>query len=53
LVGEQVIELDTENEVIRTGECAEQVLAALAGAGASLDNQQEIHARSEMDDEQF
>ncbi|KZN22565.1 hypothetical protein A4G99_19045 [Haladaptatus sp. R4] len=53
LVDERVIEFDDETEVIRAGEYAEQVLAALAGAGASLDNRQEAHARSEMDDEKF
>ena len=53
LVDEQVIEFDDETEIIRPGENAEQVLTALAGAGASLDNRQEAHARSEMDDEKF
>jgi len=53
LVDERVIEFDDETETIRPGENAEQVLVALAGAGASLDSRQESHARSEMDDGQF
>ena len=53
LVDERVIEFDADSETIRTGKYAEQVLTALAGAGASLDNRQETHARSEMDDEKF
>lgn len=53
LVDEQVIEFDRETETIQPGEYAAQVLTALAGAGASLDNRQEAHARSEMDDETF
>lgn len=51
LVDERVIEFDPDSETIHPGEHAEQVLTALAGAGASLDDRQEIHARSEMDDE--
>ncbi|WP_266080038.1 DUF7344 domain-containing protein [Haladaptatus caseinilyticus] len=53
LVDERVIEFDKESETIRPGDYAEQVLTALAGAGASLDTRQEIHARREMDDEKF
>ncbi len=52
LVDERVIEFDKERETIRPGEYAEQVLVALAGAGASLDNRQEAHARREIDDEE-
>jgi putative alpha-1,2-mannosidase len=52
LVDERVIEFDGERETIHPGEYAEQVLGALAGAGASLDSRQEIHARREMDDEE-
>ncbi|ODR79509.1 hypothetical protein BG842_12355 [Haladaptatus sp. W1] len=50
LVDEGVITFEKSTEVIRPGPNAQQVLAALAGAGASLDMQQESHARSEMDD---
>jgi hypothetical protein len=50
LVDEGVLKFDRSTEVIRPGPNAKQVLAALAGAGASLDMQQEAHARSEMDD---
>ncbi|WP_458206284.1 DUF7344 domain-containing protein [Haladaptatus sp. NG-SE-30] len=53
LVNERVIEFDRERETIQPGEYAEQVLVALAGAGASLDMRQEAHARSEMDDEEY
>lgn len=53
LVDERVIEFDKESETIRPGEYAAQVLTVLAGAGASLDNRQEAHAQSEMDDEKF
>lgn len=53
LVDERVIEFDKESETIRPGEYTAQVLTALAGAGASLDNRQEAHARSEMDDQEF
>ena len=50
LVDEGVIEFEKSTEVIRPGPNAPQVLAALAGAGASLDMRQESHARSEMND---
>ncbi|WP_458186938.1 DUF7344 domain-containing protein [Haladaptatus sp. NG-WS-4] len=52
LVDERVIEFDRERETIKPDEYAEQVLVALAGAGASLDSRQEIHARREMNDEE-
>ncbi|WP_423744497.1 hypothetical protein V5735_16420 (plasmid) [Haladaptatus sp. SPP-AMP-3] len=50
LVEEGVITFEKPTEVIRPGPNAQQVLAALAGTGASLDMRQESHARSEMDD---
>ncbi|SIR92957.1 hypothetical protein SAMN05421858_4619 [Haladaptatus litoreus] len=50
LVDERVIQFDADTETIWPGEYTEQVLTALAGAGASLDMRQEAHARSEMDD---
>ncbi|MCO8245171.1 MULTISPECIES: hypothetical protein [unclassified Haladaptatus] len=50
LVDEGVLAFDEANEIIRPGPNAEQVVAALAGAGASLDARQEAHARREMDD---
>ncbi|SIR20484.1 hypothetical protein SAMN05421858_1818 [Haladaptatus litoreus] len=51
LVDHEVIEYDDKTETISPGTNAEQVVAALAGAGASLDTNQEHHARSEMDDQ--
>ncbi|WP_458205249.1 DUF7344 domain-containing protein [Haladaptatus sp. NG-SE-30] len=51
LVDEKVIEFDEANETIHPGEHTEQVVSALAGVGASLDADQETHARSEFDDE--
>lgn len=45
LVGEGVISFDRQNETITPGEHAEQVLAALTGMGATLDANQEAHAR--------
>ncbi|WP_425504250.1 DUF7344 domain-containing protein [Saliphagus infecundisoli] len=50
LVDEGVITFDTDDETITTAGHAEQVLTALEGIGASLDAEQETHARSEMDD---
>ncbi|KZN23527.1 hypothetical protein A4G99_11505 [Haladaptatus sp. R4] len=50
LVEEGVLAFDKPNEVIRPGPNAEQVIAALSGAGASLDAGQEAHARRDMDD---
>lgn len=44
-----MIEFDDETETITPGPHAVQVLAALEGAGGSLDNRQETHARSEFD----
>ena len=50
LVDEGVITFDETTETITTAEHAEQVMAALEGMGASLDSDQETHARSEMDE---
>ncbi|WP_440764371.1 DUF7344 domain-containing protein [Natronorubrum sp. DTA7] len=50
LVDESVITFDEATETITTAEHAEQVLIALEGIGASLDSNQETHARSEMDE---
>mgnify|MGYP000439186807 CR=1 FL=1 len=50
LVDEGVITFDEPTEKITTAEHAEQVLTALEGMGASLDSNQETHARSEMDE---
>ncbi|WP_255195356.1 DUF7344 domain-containing protein [Halorarius litoreus] len=50
LVDEDVITFDEATETITTAEHAEQVLTALEGIGASLDSNQEAHARSEMDE---
>ncbi|WP_313693056.1 DUF7344 domain-containing protein [Halorarum halobium] len=43
---EGVVAWDPGTETITAGEHAEQVLAALAGMGASLDASQEAHART-------
>ncbi|WP_458191120.1 DUF7344 domain-containing protein [Haladaptatus sp. NG-WS-4] len=51
LVDLDVIEFDDETETITPGSHALQVLTALEGAGGSLDNRQETHARSEFDRE--
>ncbi|WP_458188536.1 hypothetical protein [Haladaptatus sp. NG-WS-4] len=51
LVDQGVIEFDELNETIHPGEHTEQVVNALASVGASLDANQEVHARSEHDDE--
>jgi hypothetical protein len=50
LVDEGVITFDETTETITTAEHAEQVMTALEGMGASLDSNQETHARSEMDE---
>ncbi|RQG95098.1 DUF7344 domain-containing protein [Natrarchaeobius chitinivorans] len=50
LVDESVITFDEATETITTAEHAEQVMTALEGLGASLDANQETHARSEMDE---
>ncbi len=50
LVDEGVVAFDEDTETITAAENAEQVLTALQGMGASLDTNQEAHARSEMDD---
>ncbi|WP_266082012.1 DUF7344 domain-containing protein [Haladaptatus caseinilyticus] len=51
LVDLDVIEFDATTETITPGPHAIQVLTALEGAGGSLDNRQEEHARSEFDRE--
>lgn len=50
LADEGVVTFDEATETITTAEHAEQVLAALEGMGASLDANQETHARSEIDE---
>ena len=50
LVDEQVVRFDNGHETITPAEHAEQVLAALNGMGATLDVNQETHARSEIDE---
>ena len=49
LVDLDVIEFDAATETITPGPHAVQVLTVLEGAGGSLDNRQETHARSEFD----
>ncbi|GAB3670011.1 DUF7344 domain-containing protein [Halopiger thermotolerans] len=49
LVDEGVITFDDATETITPAENAAQVLLALEGVGASLDSNQEAHARSDMD----
>lgn len=51
LVDVGVIEFDEADETITRGPTAERVLAALEGVGASLDADQEAHARGETDAE--
>ena len=51
LVDLDVIEFDDDAETVTPGPHAVQVLAALEGAGGSLDNRQETHALSEFDRE--
>jgi predicted transcriptional regulator len=50
LVDEGVITFDRDTETIARSTHAEQVLAALAGAGGSLDTAQEAHATQSYDD---
>ncbi|WP_254524836.1 DUF7344 domain-containing protein [Natrinema caseinilyticum] len=52
LIDEDVVAFDEATETITTAEHAEQVLAALEGMGASLDTNQETHARSDMDEQE-
>ncbi len=52
LVEEGVVTFDEATETITAGQHAEQVLAALEGIGASLDSQQETHARGEMNEQE-
>ncbi|MCU4752633.1 hypothetical protein OB919_11645 [Halobacteria archaeon AArc-curdl1] len=51
LVDEGVITFDEATEMITAAEHAEQVMTALEGIGTSLDADQEVHSRSDMDDE--
>jgi hypothetical protein len=51
LVDEGILTFDEVTETITPAGNAEQVLAALAGVGASLDANQEAHARGEMDEQ--
>ncbi|NUB91324.1 hypothetical protein HT576_09880 [Haloterrigena sp. SYSU A121-1] len=52
LVDENVIAFDDATETITAARNAKQVLTALRGMGASLDSNQETHARGDMDDEE-
>lgn len=49
LVGEGIVTFDSEEETVAQAEHAEQVLAVLSGAGASLDHAQEQHANHPYD----
>lgn len=51
LVDEGVVTFDAARERIAAAENIQQVLAALQGIGASLDANQEAHARSSIDDD--
>lgn len=51
LVEKGALRFDADEERIAPGEHAEQILAVLEGAGASLDQRQEAHAREEYDGE--
>lgn len=51
LVDEGVLAFDETTETVTPAGNSEQVFAALAGMGASLDSDQEQHAREEMNDE--
>lgn len=51
LVDGGVITFDEVTETITPAEHADQVLGALEGIGGSLDNNQETHARGEIDDQ--
>ena len=50
LIDDDVIDFDPQTETIGPARNAEQVAAALNGMGASVDANQETHARSEMDE---
>ncbi|WP_158058686.1 DUF7344 domain-containing protein [Halorussus halophilus] len=50
LVDDRVLRFDSDEETIRPGPNAEQVLAVLEGAGASFDSRQESHARGEYNE---
>lgn len=50
LVDDDVLTFDDATETVTPAANAEQVLIALEGMGASLDSNQESHARSEMDE---
>lgn len=52
LVDEGIITFDPVTEMITPAENADQVLAVLNGMGASLDSNQETHARGDMDDQE-
>lgn len=52
LVDEGIITFDDVTEMITATQNADQVLAALEGMGASLDSNQETHARGDIDDEE-
>jgi len=52
LVAEDVIRFDETDEVIEPGPNARQVLLALEGMGATVDVEQEAHARSEIGDDE-
>lgn len=50
LVNSGVLTFDDATETVRPAANAEQVVIALEGMGASLNSNQETHARSEMDE---
>jgi len=50
LVEEDVVTFDAASETITAGKHADQVMNALEGMGASLDTNQEAHARSDMNE---
>jgi hypothetical protein len=52
LVDDGVVTLEESTETIAPAENATQVLAALEGMGATLDSNQETHARGEMNDDE-
>lgn len=51
LVDQGVVTFDDRHETISPGENADQVLSVLQGLGASLEADQEAHARRETNDQ--
>ncbi|WP_129115011.1 DUF7344 domain-containing protein [Halegenticoccus tardaugens] len=50
LAADDIVTFSSDEETIEKGPNAEQVLAVLGRAGASLDSAQEVHARKDYDD---